>query len=63
MSEYERSYRILFSAILDALDELQQQNYGLAAQRLIQAQKDAEEAFLNWDETGTTATEQSEITY
>ncbi len=63
MSEYQKSYSILFCGITDALEELKRQNYGLAAQRLIQAQKDAEEAFLNWDDTGTTATEQSGSTY
>lgn len=55
MSEYQKSYSILFCGITDALEELQRQNYGLAAQRLIQAQKDAEEAFLNWEETDQTA--------
>ena len=59
MSEYQKPYSILFRGITAALEELKRQNYGLAAQRLIQAQKDAEEAFLNWEETGTTATEQS----
>ena len=49
MSEYRKPYLILFSAISDALDELQRQNYGLAADKLIQAQRDAEEAFLEWD--------------
>ncbi|MBQ8587492.1 MAG: hypothetical protein IJ453_05340 [Oscillospiraceae bacterium] len=55
MSEYQKPYSILFRGITDALEELQRQNYGLAAQRLIQAQKDAEEAFLNWEETDQTA--------
>ena len=59
MSEYQKPYSILFRGITAALEELKRQNYGLATQRLIQAQKDAEEAFLNWEETGTTATEQS----
>ncbi|MBQ4564783.1 MAG: hypothetical protein IJA48_00380 [Oscillospiraceae bacterium] len=50
MSEYEKSYRILFSGIMDALEQLQRQNYGLAADILIRAQQEAEEAFLNWAE-------------
>lgn len=48
MSEYEKPYRILFAAILDTLDELHRQNYGLATDILIKAQRDAEEAFLDW---------------
>ena len=50
MSEYEKPYRILFSGIMDALEQLQRQNYGLAADILIRAQQEAEEAFLNWAE-------------
>ncbi|MBQ4564785.1 MAG: hypothetical protein IJA48_00390 [Oscillospiraceae bacterium] len=50
MTEYQRPYSILFQGITRALQELQQQNYGLAADILIRAQQEAEEAFLNWAE-------------
>ena len=48
MSEYEKPYGILFAAVLDALDELNRQNFGRATDILIKAQRDAEEAFLDW---------------
>lgn len=53
MSEYKKPYLILFSAITDAIEELQRQNFGLAREQLIQAQRDAEEAYLEWEETQT----------
>ena len=53
MSEYKKPYLILFSAITDAIEELQRQNFGLARELLIQAQRDAEEAYLGWEETQT----------
>jgi len=48
--EYQKAYYLLFNAITDALEALEQQNFGQAKQGLISAQQRAEEIFMN-DET------------
>ena len=50
MSKYRKSYLILWSAISDAINDLEVQNYGTAKLRLLEAQKNAEEAFIDWEE-------------
>ena len=54
MSEYQKPYLILWSAITRALEEMDRQNYGRAHDILIEAQGDAEEAFLSWTENEET---------
>lgn len=44
--EYQKAYYLLFNAITDALEALEQQNFGQAKQELIAAQQRAEEIFL-----------------
>ena len=46
MPDYQKMYFHLFNAITDALVQLEQQNYGLAAERLKAAQVDGENAYL-----------------
>ena len=46
MPDYQKMYFHLFNAITDALEQLEQQNYGLAADRLKAAQIDGENAYL-----------------
>ena len=46
MEELPLCYTVLFNAVTDAIDALQEQNYGLALERLIQGQRDAEDAYI-----------------
>ncbi len=46
MDEYRASYFTLFNGITDALVMLEQQNIGLAKERLMRAQQQAEELFM-----------------
>ena len=46
MPNYEKLYFKLFSALADALEHMEQENYGLARQTLISAQQQAEEEYL-----------------
>ena len=48
MSEYQKSYFILWNAIDKALAEMKEQNYGFAKELLLKAQVQAEEAYINW---------------
>ena len=43
---YRKMYYRLFNAISDALEEMEQQNYGQAKERLIAAQQECEEMYL-----------------
>ena len=47
MEELPLCYTVLFNAVTDAIDALQEQNYGLALERLIQDQRDAEDAYID----------------
>ena len=47
MEELPLCYTVLFNAVTDAIDALQEQNYGLALGRLIQGQRDAEDAYID----------------
>lgn len=47
MPDYQALYFKLFAAMADAVDKLEQQNYGDAKQILISAQQEAEEQYLS----------------
>ena len=46
MQDNQKPYFLLFNAITDALRDLARQNFGTAADRLMQAQRDAEDAYV-----------------
>ena len=46
MEEYKKMYLLLFSAITDALEQMEKQNYGTAKDLLIAAQQQAEEIYI-----------------
>ena len=46
MDEYKKPYLILFNGITDALEKIDLQDYDRAKEILIQAQQEAEEAFI-----------------
>lgn len=46
MPDYEKMYHLLFNAITDALEQIEQQNYGSAKDLLIAAQQQAEEIYI-----------------
>ncbi len=43
---YSKMYARMFNAVTDALQELENQNYGVARQLLMQAQFDCEEIYM-----------------
>lgn len=46
MDLYQEPYAILFNAITDVLEHIQQANYGLTAAALMTAQEEAEEVYI-----------------
>ena len=46
MPDYEKMYHLLFNAITDALEQIEQQNFGSAKDLLIAAQQEAEEIYI-----------------
>ena len=44
---YEKLYHLLFNSITDALEQMEQQNYGTAKETLITAQQEAEEIYMS----------------
>ena len=46
MPDYEKMYHLLFNAITDALEQIEQQNFGSAKDILIAAQQQAEEIYI-----------------
>ena len=46
MENYQKMYSTLFSAITDALAQIEKQNYGDAKSTLIAAQQKAEEMYI-----------------
>lgn len=46
MANYEKMYSTLFNAITDALEQIEQQNFGNAKDLLIAAQQQAEEIYI-----------------
>ncbi len=51
MGSYQRPYLALFNALTDILEELERQNYGLAMDKIIEAQRKAEDYYLMYEET------------
>lgn len=47
MPDYQKMYLLLFNAITDALTEMENQNYGDAAELLRKAQADAESIYID----------------
>ena len=47
---YRKMYYTLFNAITDALNAMEQQNYGQARALLVAAQQQSEEIFMDSDE-------------
>ena len=54
--DYQILYHKLFNACTDALNDMENQNFGQAKDRLISAQQEAEDLYLNQ----TAATEKTE---
>jgi len=48
--DYQKLYLTLFNAFTDAMEQLDQQNYGMAREILIKAQQQAEEAYMQESE-------------
>ena len=46
MADYDKMYSLLFNAITDALEQIEQQNFGSAKDLLIAAQQKAEEIYI-----------------
>ena len=46
MPDYEKMYHLLSNAITDALEQIEQQNFGSAKDLLIAAQQQAEEIYI-----------------
>ena len=46
MPDYEKMYHSLFNAITDALEQIEQLNFGSAKDLLIAAQQQAEEIYI-----------------
>ena len=47
MPDYEKMYHLLFNAITDALEQIEQQNFGSAKDLLIAAQQEAEDVYMS----------------
>ena len=47
MVDYKKIYHLLFNAMTDALEKIDDQNYGDARDILIAAQQKAEEIYIN----------------
>lgn len=47
MPNYQELYFKLFGAVADALEHMEEDNYGLARQTLISAQQEAEEEYIS----------------
>lgn len=50
MNIFEKMYFMLFNAITDALNNIQNQNYGTAQEILIKALQKAEEYYISGDD-------------
>ena len=50
MPNYQALYFKLFAAMADAVEHMENGNYGLARQTLIMAQQEAEEEYLSQEE-------------
>jgi len=50
MPDYQKLYTLLFNAVTDAVRELEVLNFGAAKERLIAAQQQAEERYIESEE-------------
>ena len=50
MENFPKYYTLLFNAVTDALEDIDQKNFGAARARLVKAQQDAEDAYLDAEE-------------
>ena len=46
MENYQKMYLLLFNAITDSIESIEKLDIGSAKEKLIQAQQDAEELFI-----------------
>ncbi len=60
MENFPKYYTLLFNAITDAIGDMDQKNYGAARERLVKAQQDAEEAYLDAEDEADGSTAESE---
>ena len=49
-ADYRKMYFTLFHAITDAIQNIEQQNYGEAMKILVKGQQDAEDIFIETEE-------------
>ena len=49
---YKKMYFHLFNAVTDALAQMERQNFGAAAELLVQAQQTCEEIYLDAEDEG-----------
>lgn len=49
MPDYQKMYVLMFNAVIDAIEQLEQQNYGKAKEQLILAQQQTEEIYMDED--------------
>ena len=50
MENSPKYYTLLFNAVTDAIEDIDQKNFGAARARLVKAQQDAEDAYLDAEE-------------
>jgi len=46
MADYERLYQLLFNGVTDAIETIDEQNYGSAKEKLISIQQEAENLYI-----------------
>ena len=47
MPDYQAMYLHLFNAVTDAIESIEQQNFGTAKEQLIHAQQETEEIYIS----------------
>ena len=50
MENFPKYYTLLFNAVTDAIEDIDQKNFGAARARLVMAQQEAEDAYLDAEE-------------
>lgn len=50
MPDYQKMYTMLFNAVTDAVESIQQHNAAMAEKLLIQAQQETEELYIRAEE-------------
>ena len=46
MPDHQKLYTLLFNAVTDALEDMERMDFGRARERLIRAQQEAEEKYM-----------------